>query len=140
MMELLVVSIILAVILLVVLPSYQNHRDHEKAVQAANQLREFASAFGNFAKTNGSWPDHKSPSPFPSGMEEDLPGFTQATPVGGYWDWRTEPCGRKLHIHLIEPSVSLAVLAQIDFILDNGDLASGAMTGSQDRLSLQLQR
>lgn len=139
MMELLVVSIIMAVLVLVVLPTYQNHSDHDKAVMTADQFREIASAFTDFAQNNGSWPNHKSPSLLPTGMERDLPEFAEATPIGGYWDWSTEPCGRKIQIHLIEPSVGAGVLAQIDLILDDGSLDSGKMTASEDRLSLNLE-
>lgn len=139
MMELLAVAFILALFALLVLPTYQNHDDHERAVTAANQFREFASTFNNFAQANGSWPSHKSPSLLPAGMEENLPGFTETTPIGGYWDWCTEPCGKKIKIHLVQPTVGLAVLEKIDFMLDDGNLDSGTMTGSEDRLSLNLQ-
>ncbi len=138
MLELLAIAFIVAVFALLVLPTYRNHDDHDKAVMTANQFREFASTFSSFAQANGAWPTHKSTSILPAGMEENLPGFTETTPIGGYWDWNTAPCRTKIQIHLVEPTIGLAVLEKIDLMLDDGSLDSGTMTGSQDRLSLNL--
>lgn len=138
MLELVVVAFIVAVFALLVLPTYQNHDDHEKAVMTANQFREFASSFSSFAQANGAWPTHKSPSLLPTGMEENLPGFTETTPIGGYWDWSTAPCGTKIQIHLVEPTIGVAILEKNDFMLDDGSLDSGTMTGSQDCISMNL--
>ncbi len=102
-----------------------------------NDLRVFSSAFQQYAGEYGTYPDDQSSGEsYPSGMEGYLRETTwmRVTPIGGNYDWDKNALHQGTKYEAIitindaqenDIIVSLEQLAEIDDLIDDGDLNSG---------------
>ena len=97
-----VVLVVAAVLFLIALaanlalPAWQRSQRLTHAQAAAAQLKQFATAFQNFAQSRGDWPAAAAPGAVPTGMEKALANtpWLQPTPLGGRYVWLTNTMER----------------------------------------------
>ena len=124
-MEVIVMGSLFGLLALVALPTYLDDRAEKQAAQVAEQFRNFGAAFQSYMNHHGHWPPDNGVGSIPVGMEEHLAGFTEASAIGGHWDWHCEiamGCGQ---VRLVNFNASKPFLQSVDQMLDDGDLAKG---------------
>lgn len=134
--EIFVVVVIIGFLVTAAVPAVR------KIVQAAqnsiivNDMRVFASAFQQYSTEYGEWPEEQAAGVYPPGMEGILKetSWTRQTPIGGNYDWDKDARhGGTLHAAVIAVAasrnspltVSKSQLADIDEVLDDGNLSTG---------------
>lgn len=140
--ELLTVVLIISILFVMAVPTYQQIQRKARATTLINDFRVFGAVFQAYAHERGTWPAETAAGVVPAGIDnEDIPleVWTRATVIGGKFDWEnnqvhpggTSPGGRwraALAINTTGDS-SLIVDADlyevIDEALDDGDLATG---------------
>jgi len=148
--ELMVVVLIISILFLTAVPTYQMIQRKARASALANDFRIFGAAFQTFAHEKGSWPGETPPGVVPAGVSsQEFPTevWSRTTPMGGKFDWEfnqvhpggTSPGGRWRAALAITgtPDAPLipdaALLQKIDAALDDGNLATGSFrTGFGD--------
>jgi hypothetical protein len=115
-------------------PVIKNARREARSVAVANDLRQFASAFKAFAKTQGDWPAAVGPDgSFPKGLAEQLRAthWERATPIGGRYIWAPDSIhqGQRYRAAIVisstqssKVSADRAQLVDLDRIFDDGVL------------------
>lgn len=120
-------------------PTIKNALRAARAVAVANDLRQFASAFQAFAKTQGEWPAEVGPDgSFPKSLAEQLrpTNWERATPIGGRYTWAPDSIhqGQRYRAAIVIASTQAskvsddrAQLVDLDRILDDGVLETGKL-------------
>lgn len=142
MVELLVVVLIIGILFVMAVPTYQRIQRKARAATIINDFRVFGAVFQAYAHEKGSWPVEAAAGVVPTGLgSEDLQtdNWSGVTNIGGKFDWEnnqthpggTSPGGRWRAALAINsaPGATLIVDAdlfeEIDEALDDGDLATG---------------
>ena len=129
--EILVVVVILGILAAVVTVNFQDAvTDTRKTTFVAN-IRNFQEAALMFINKNGVYPEDSSSGDLPTGFDEfvDPNDWIGGTPLGGVWDFEYNSYGVRsaFGVHFDDGSnPGDAYMADVDRIIDNGDLASGA--------------
>lgn len=137
--ETMVVVGIIGLLTSVSIPAFQKARSGSVATALANNFRAYAQAFEIHALEEGIWPDDASHAVVPTGMEGQLPRFTEETAAGGYWDWEYQAMGVTAGISLRESNADPATLERIDEILDDGNLLTGNFISNGNRVTFVLE-
>lgn len=141
--ELMVVVMIISMIMLAAVPTYNRIQRKARASTVVNDFRVFAAVFQAHAHETGTWPAETPVGVVPAGMnnaELKAEAWTRLTPMGGQFDWDfnqvhpggTSPGGRWRAAIGIASSATSAVildeelLKEIDRALDDGDLTTGS--------------
>lgn len=141
--ELMVVVMIISMIMLAAVPTYNRIQRKARASTVVNDFRVFAAVFQAHAHESGTWPAESAVGVVPAGMnnaELKAEAWTRITPIGGQFDWDynvvhpggTSPGGRWRAAIGINSSATSAVildeelLKEIDRALDDGDLTTGS--------------
>ncbi|HKJ91358.1 MAG TPA: hypothetical protein VJ960_09525, partial [Oceanipulchritudo sp.] len=74
----------------------------------------------------------------PAGMEGELPKFTEATAVGGNYDWEYQVMSVTAGISIVGSNLDTRLAEKIDEILDDGDLSSGQFISNGARYTYVL--
>lgn len=142
MVELLTVVLIISVLFLMGVPTYQQIQRKARATAIVNDFRVFGAVFQAYAHERGSWPAEVAAGVVPAGVTAEeiaTDVWTRATPIGGKFDWefnQSHPggtsAGGKWRAALAINSTSDSALMvdadlyeTIDEALDDGDLTSG---------------
>ena len=140
--ELMTVVLIISLLFLMAVPTYQQIQRKARATTLINNFRVFGDALQAYAHERGSWPAEVAAGVVPAGIDNDdipLEVWTRATTMGGKFDWEnnqvhpggTSPGGRRRAPHALNtPAESTHVVdadlnETIDEALDDGDLATG---------------
>jgi len=131
--EIMIVVGIIGLLAAIAVPAYISSRDKSQATALANNFRVYAAAFQIYASEEGAWPADGNRGVVPAGMEGQLPRWTDASVVGGEWDWEYNTMGVTAGISLVGSQMTDSVATRVDTILDNGNLNSGSffMNGSR---------
>ena len=140
--ELMIAVLIISLLFLMGVPTYQRIQRKTRATAIANDLRVFGSAFQTNTHEKGTWPPEAAPGVIPTGIsvqEIQSDKWQNATPIGGHFDWEynqvhpggTSP-GGKWHAAIAISSTSGSsvlldadLMQAIDAELDDGDLTTG---------------
>ena len=140
--ELMIAVLIISMLFLMGVPTYQRIQRKARATTIANNFRVFGAAFQAYAHEKGTWPPEAAPGVIPTGITiQDIQTdvWQTATPIGGHFDWEynqvhpggTSP-GGKWHAAIAISSTSDSsvlldanLLQAIDAELDDGDLTTG---------------
>jgi type II secretory pathway pseudopilin PulG len=140
--EMMVVVLIIGLLFLMGVPTYQRIQRKARATAVANDFRVFGAAFQAYAHEKGSWPAEATAGVVPTGISsQDIQTSVWAvkTPMGGKFDWEynqvhpggTSP-GGKWHAALAITGTTDAPLVvdadlmqEVDEALDDGDLTTG---------------
>lgn len=140
--ELMTVVLIISILFLTVVPTYQRIQRKARASAIVNDFRVFGAVFQAYAHEKGSWPAESGAGVIPTGITSaDLQAdvWNRATPMGGRFDWEynqvhpggTSPGGRwraALAINGTSESpllVDADLMGDIDDMLDDGNLDTG---------------
>jgi type II secretory pathway pseudopilin PulG len=140
--ELMTVVLIISILFLTAVPTYQRIQRKARATAVVNDFRVFGAVFQAYAHEKGSWPAETPAGVVPAGItsqELATDVWTRATPIGGKFDWEydqahpggTSPGGRwraALAINSTSDSTLLVdadLYEAIDEALDDGNLTTG---------------
>lgn len=131
-MEVLIVVIILGVLASVIIAQVTNASEDSKQVGFASQLKSFVKAEGVYRLRTGQYLTDASSGVCPPGFDQYIPreAWEGGTPVGGVWDSELNDHGvvSAIGVHFDGSGVTRnnAYMQQIDALLDDGNLATGA--------------
>jgi prepilin-type N-terminal cleavage/methylation domain-containing protein len=125
--EVLIVVIILGILAAVAMASFgSSSRDVGDKTFASN-LRAFAEQFTVFELRNGTWPAERATGVTPPEVNLllDANNWGARTPIGGNWDWDYNQNGVTAAISVVAPDRTAVEMAEIDRIVDDGDVSTG---------------
>lgn len=137
--ELMVVVVILSMLMMVAVPSYQQIQRKSRAAALVNDFRVFSTAFQAYAHETGNWPPETAAGVIPPGFTADdfnLTAWTRGTEaIGGKFDWEFNQLHGGVryraalalsdtadHPLLLDPALFL----EMDRLLDDGDFSTGS--------------
>jgi type II secretory pathway pseudopilin PulG len=140
--ELMVVILIISILFVAAVPTYQQIQRKARAAAIANDFRVFGSVFQAYAHERGTWPVESAAGIVPTGLDTNdlqVDAWTRPTPMGGKFDWEnnqthpggTSPGGRWRAAIAINPTEDAVMLVDADLMeaideaLDDGDLTTG---------------
>lgn len=140
--ELMTVILIISILFVAAVPTYQQIQRKARATAIANNFRVFGAVFQAYAHERGSWPPESAAGLVPVGLtaqDIQIDAWTNPTPMGGQFDWEsnqvhpggTSPGGRwRAAIAINSTGVSpmlidADLMETIDEALDDGDLTTG---------------
>ena len=88
--EIMIVVSVIALLAVMVVPSFLRARQQAQNAKFMNGLRVASGAFEQYAIEHGAYPPDVNRGVVPTGMETYFgPTFdwTKPTPIGGNWDW-----------------------------------------------------
>ena len=134
--DILLVVVILGILAAMVIPIYTRRSDEACAAVFVTNLRTACAAFHAYFATHGTYPPDAAPAVVPPGMADLLRPlkWAEPTPVGGKWEWDyLQPqSGFSAGVSVHKPAWSDAKMAEIDELLDDGNLATGCFRKRQD--------
>ncbi len=132
--EVLIVVLLLGILAAIVIPTFSNsRREAEDNVYLTNS-RYACRAFSLYYAENNAYPPDRTPGLMPAGMETLLGGmdWTEATPIGGSWDWDYGQFGVTAGVSAFQPDRTAEEMAEIDAAVDDGDLTTGSFRARAD--------
>ena len=140
--ELMTVILIISILFVMAVPTYQQIQRKARATAIANDFRVFGAVFQGYAHERGTWPAEFAAGVIPTGITaQEIPAdvWTRPTPIGGKFDWDfnqshpggTSPGGKwraALTINATGDSpllIDADLYELIDEALDDGDLTTG---------------
>jgi prepilin-type N-terminal cleavage/methylation domain-containing protein len=130
--EVMLAVVIIAMLAALIIPASSLAIRSRENAQAASKLRTLVAAFELYASENGDYPADVSRGIVPSGMSDyfaslKITWFTDATPLGGNWDWGKNQLSAVATIAIAAPTVASSQMQALDKLLDNGisDLNAG---------------
>lgn len=129
-MEMLVVIAVIGVITAVVVTAMRGFQRTAKLTTTAYNLESFGRGFTAFYHMNGgTWPaDNHNELPTGVGLERyiHVGDFNDVTPVGGRYNWDGPSHHPFAGISLTGTTATVEELREIDQIMDDGNLSTGA--------------
>ncbi|HVU18063.1 MAG TPA: type II secretion system protein [Candidatus Didemnitutus sp.] len=142
--EIMIVVAIIGLLAALAIPGYLRVQRRSQNSRVANDLRVFSQAFESYATQNGTWPANASPGVVPAGISTadfKVSVWQSPTTIGGEWNWDLNIVpGVTAAISISNFTCSDAQLAEIDAMIDDGDLSTGLFQKvSSNRVSYILQ-
>ncbi len=133
--EIMVVVAIIGLLAALAIVGLRNSRERTLGTRIANDLRQFQTAFAAYSFEHSGWPPAAGAGVIPTGMEGYLSrSYLNTVEPGGAYSWS----GESGQLQFTPSAANERVMQIVDSIIDNGDPASGAFTGSGTRYQLQL--
>ena len=135
--EIMIVVVIIGLLAAMGIPAFKRITLKSQGTTCANNLRQFAHAFEQYATEKGGWPENANAKEVPTGMDGRLPEVAWTTPTPGLheYDWDTG-------VLEISAAISIRPLAgynadplfvEIDKVLDDGNISTGRFRLVSDR-------
>ena len=128
-LEIMVVVLILGIILAVAVPHFQKATLATRQARLANDFRQLHGAFELFELENGYWPMDVATARLPAEMVGylDAQVFADPSPLGGLFDYEGPEAslGIEAGLSLVGTNLDPGVMARVDEMFDDGDLANG---------------
>ena len=128
MLEVLAVVVLLGVLASVVASSFSDAEKDSANTVFAHDARVAADVFSAYwLQHDFTFPADKAPGVFPPEMASYLGRMDWAaeTPIGGLWDWDHNVFGVTAAVSVFNPDRTVAEMAEIDDIIDDGNLMTG---------------
>lgn len=126
--EIMIVVSIIALLVVMALPSFLRAREQAQNAKLINGLRVATDAFQMYAVEHNAYPPDVNRGVVPAGMAEYFGptfDFTAKTPIGGNWDWDFQVFGFTAGVSVVGSGVGDARMQEIDAKIDDGDLNTG---------------
>lgn len=131
--ELLVVIVVIGIVAAIAIPNMLRALEKSRISRTAADLKTFETAFLDFALTTGEFPpdSHLDPPYHLAngvGIEDYVPvgAWVKETPFGGHYNWEGPDNYPYAGISLWNSSATPSQAQELDEILDDGDLSTGA--------------
>ena len=128
--EMMIVVLVISILAMAAVPTVRSDQDRARYVMFANNLRTACNAFRYYYQLNGTYPHDQNQGRLPPEMKPHLAnfGWGKPTPVGGKWDWdyhASRTFGCKAGVSVYRPDLTDAQMAEIDKLIDDGNIKSG---------------
>ena len=129
--EILIVVVILGILAAIIIPQFANWPGTASQVAFITDLRIYNDAAEYYMNVTGEFLEDSSSGQLPAGWETFVneAEWTAGTPIGGVWDFELDSFGLKsaFGVHFMNgPRKDDTFMTEVDAIVDDGDLASGA--------------
>ena len=127
--EIMIVVAIIALLVVMALPSFLRARQHAQNAKFVNALRIAVDAFQMYATENNTYPADVNRAVVPPGMAlyfGPTLDWTKPTPIGGNWDWDYNVFGFTAGVSVVGSSADVAQMTEIDAKIDDGNLSTGS--------------
>lgn len=133
------VVVIIGLLTLIAIPAFSAIKAKSRAAAVANDFRVFSNALNEYNILEGDWPHpNGSAGAIPEGMEGFLSdAWTRKSPVGGNYFFE-HPAGQDAQLVIRSSDINLHVIELVDEKLDDGNLSTGLMRGSDMAIILTL--
>jgi len=128
-LEIAIIVLIVGVLLMMAIPTFNRIVERSRISKLAADFRNIRGTFEIFIMEEGDWPEEVAAGTLPEPLREYLqhPDFTRASVIGGQWDYE----GPDVHaftagVSLIGGTLDEAGMAELDSMIDDGDLSSGS--------------
>ena len=125
--ELMIVVAIIGILAAIATSSYKDFVLRAKLTETASHLTQFSKAFNIWKEINGRYPNdsHLILPPDAPNLDIDVTLWSAPTLLGGNWNWEGPDGYAYAGISIDGPTATEEEIAQLDAILDNGDLTTG---------------
>lgn len=126
--EILIVVIILGILASIIIPQFARASGDSSNATFVHDIKLMARLISVQQHQTGAWPAEQSAGTFPPEMLGKIdPGdWAKATPIGGKWDYDANVFGLVAGISVELPDRTIAQMSEIDRMIDDGDLTTGA--------------
>lgn len=140
--EIMIVVVIIGILATLGLPAFKKARERTQNTRLANDLRQFSGAFETYNLEHGAWPDDVNEGVMPDVMTGYLvrSQFEERTVYGGNYDWEGPGAfAFSAGVSLRGTFLDDPQAADIDTILDDGNLSTGRFRSTGDSYVLILE-
>lgn len=126
--EIMIVVSIIALLVMIALPSFVRARQQSQNAKFINALRVATGAFELYAMEHNGYPPDVNRGIIPPEMVTYFDSnfdWTAPTPIGGSWDWDYNRFGFTAGVSVVGPATVRQQLLEIDRKIDDGDLSTG---------------
>ncbi len=126
--ELMIVVAIIGVLASVAAPIFENYMVRARMVETGLMLGQWAREFHRWNGENGRYPNDSHidlPAEALGDLIIDNGQWSAPTPLGGTWNWEGPDNYPYAGISIFNHTAPLQEIAQLDHILDDGDLGNG---------------
>ena len=129
-----IVVAVIGLLAAIAIPCFARARERSQNTRFASDLHVAQAAFIEYSIDHGTYPPDTMPGVMPNGMSDYLGRFawTQPNTIGGQWDWDNGQFGFKAGVSVYRPTASSAQMLEIDQMIDDGNLATGAFRSRTD--------
>jgi prepilin-type N-terminal cleavage/methylation domain-containing protein len=127
--EIMIVVSVIALLATLAVPAFLRARQRAQNTRFINSLRVLRDAFDTYAAEHQGYPPDELRGVLPAVMKGycgPTVDFSAPTPIGGNWDWDANQFGVAAGISVVSPTASLSQLQEIDTVIDDGDVSTGA--------------
>jgi len=128
--EILIVVVILSILAVIVIAMFNDTTKQATQTAFISDTKVFVDAAMLYQVKTGDYLEDSSTGDVPAGFDTyiDTRVWMQETPIGGEWDCELDSFGIKsaLGVHFQGDQPDDAYMIEIDSILDDGDLTTGA--------------
>lgn len=126
--EIMMVVGVIAMLTILAIPAFQRARQTVLLKKFAKEMLNISSAFEVYWTEYHQWPSDGTPGDMPEEVYPFLSGveWSAETCIGGRWDWDAGVFDIVAGLSVYAPSCDEAQMMQIDRILDDGNLQTGA--------------
>jgi len=127
--EIMIVVIIIGLLAALAIPTIHNSQRNAKSATFINDVRTYGAAAEVFSLETGDYPEDVCPGVMPTGLGEYIPTtkWTEATPIGGRWDFVKDDMGIVSGFGAVGHTATNAQLMHIEKKFDDGNLSSGKL-------------
>jgi prepilin-type N-terminal cleavage/methylation domain-containing protein len=125
--EILIVVVILGILAAIVVASFGRSTHDAANGTFVTNIRAYASAFAVYNHRKNGYPPDQNQGDFPPEIAPAIhpDEWTRPTPIGGQWDWDFGQFGLTAGVSVYQPDRTPAEMADIDKIIDDGNLSTG---------------
>jgi prepilin-type N-terminal cleavage/methylation domain-containing protein len=125
--EIMMVVLIIALLAAIAIPAFKKSRDAAQNTRFVADLRVAVSSFDQISFESLGLPPDSAPGVMPDRMSEYLTKmkWTEATPLGGQWDWSPDIAGFGNGVVVIVATEQDARMADVDKLCDDGNINTG---------------
>lgn len=125
--EIMIVVVIIGLLAALAIPAFQKVRRNAQNSRFVSDVRTFSQAFETYALENGNWPGNAGSGIVPAALAGDISStaWTSTNTLGGRWNWDVNRMGVVAAISTTGVKADAAQMAEVDRMIDDGDLSTG---------------
>jgi|UniRef100_UPI00404A46C2 prepilin-type N-terminal cleavage/methylation domain-containing protein len=132
--EIMIVVVIIGILAALAIPAFQRLQRKAQNTRFISDLRTFSQAFETYAMENGVWPANAGSGVVPTALTGDISSsWTSTNTLGGRWNWDKDRLGIVAAIATTGVTADAIQMAEIDAIIDDGNLATGLFVENSGR-------